>query len=307
MTCDKSDALEQLHIEAIVLHGRISSLWYANMDPLQPFLDHFSPTARHLFSGDICGLSPTHYAGNVAYLHFFRGGKLTILPEGAEPFTLVEPSVILFATPWNHHMHGDEVTLAKMLCVTIEYGSQHQSPILLSLPRIIIVPLREAPNLGHCIAMLEEEADAKRMGWKTATNHLFEYLMAQIVRFAIEKHDVKTGVLAGFGDEKLRRSLEAIHQRLAEPWTLEALAELAGMSRARFAERFKEVVGATPMEYLLECRLNLARTLLRRGQAVKAIAASTGFAGTSTFVRAFRRSMGMSPLEWFEYVSAKQN
>jgi AraC-like DNA-binding protein len=70
------------------------------------------------------------------------------------------------------------------------------------------------------------------------------------------------------------------------------------MSRARFAERFHEVVGITPGAYLGDCRLGLAQTLLLKGQPVKLIAGDVGYASASALSRVFTSRCGMSPTDW---------
>jgi AraC-like DNA-binding protein len=70
-------------------------------------------------------------------------------------------------------------------------------------------------------------------------------------------------------DERLSKALMAMHQHPERPWDLGRLADVAGMSRARFAAHFREVVGATPMAYLTAWRMAIVQTMLRRGEPLK--------------------------------------
>ena len=274
------------------------------MTAVQTFLSQLKPEARHLFSGNVCGLSKTHYTGQVGYLHFFRGGKLTVMPEGAEPFVLEKPSLIFYPTSWPHHMFGDELLQAKMLCSVVEFCGPAALAARHTLPRVIVMDLENAPNLQLTLEMLVREADAKRTGWQAATDRLFEYLIAQIIREIVENGTVDAKVLEGMGDKQLAKGLTAIHSQLEKPWSLEDLAAQCGMSRARFAARFLEVLGTTPMHYLSVCRLNNAAQLIKVGHSMKAAAAKSGFSSASIFARAFFRQYGQSPSEWLKQMSA---
>jgi AraC-like DNA-binding protein len=108
-----------------------------------------------------------------------------------------------------------------------------------------------------------------------------------------------TGLLAGLRDPQLVAALRAIHTKTAHPWTLTTLARDAAMSRSSFAERFARVVGKTPLNYLLEWRLAVARHRLAREQkSVAETALAVGYESASGFSTAFSREMGMSPKEF---------
>ncbi|MEM7746483.1 MAG: helix-turn-helix transcriptional regulator, partial [Pseudomonadota bacterium] len=73
------------------------------------------------------------------------------------------------------------------------------------------------------------------------------------------------------------------------------LAEIAGLSRSRFAELFVEAVGETPLAYLRRWRLVLARKDLERGDRVQAVSRRYGYASGEAFNRAFQRFFGCAP------------
>jgi AraC-like DNA-binding protein len=70
------------------------------------------------------------------------------------------------------------------------------------------------------------------------------------------------------------------------------------MSRARFAERFHDVVGMTPGAYLSDWRLGLAKSMLLKGASVQTIANDVGYGSASALSRVFSSRCGMSPTEW---------
>jgi transcriptional regulator GlxA family with amidase domain len=84
--------------------------------------------------------------------------------------------------------------------------------------------------------------------------------------------------------------------RLAEPMTIERLAERAAMSPRNFARAFVAEIGATPAKVVEGLRLEAARVAVETSHLnLDHIAASTGFGDSSRMRRAFVRSFGMSP------------
>lgn len=78
------------------------------------------------------------------------------------------------------------------------------------------------------------------------------------------------------------------------------MAALAGMSRARFAVRFKEVTGVTPADYLASWRVMTAQGLLKKGRLLKHVADDVGYGSASALTRAFVRKLGCSPTAWLK-------
>ena len=88
-------------------------------------------------------------------------------------------------------------------------------------------------------------------------------------------------------------AIGAMHEHLARRWTLWELAGHIGMSRSSFALRFKETVGASPVDYLTRWRMLLAGDrLANTADPVSAVALSLGYESDSTFSTAFKRVMG---------------
>ena len=79
---------------------------------------------------------------------------------------------------------------------------------------------------------------------------------------------------------------------------MKELADVAGMSRARFALNFRRIVGLTPFDYLTDWRIGIAQTMLRRGESLKLIAPSVGYANSTALTRVFAQRLGFSPTEW---------
>jgi AraC-like DNA-binding protein len=106
------------------------------------------------------------------------------------------------------------------------------------------------------------------------------------------------GALGGLADARLGPVLAALHEYPQRPWDLPAMAQLARMSRARFAVRFREVTGTTPADYLAAWRVMKAQRLLANGSPVQQVADAVGYGSASALSRAFVRRLGFSPRQW---------
>lgn len=99
-----------------------------------------------------------------------------------------------------------------------------------------------------------------------------------------------------------RRAVEAalwLEEHASEAIDLDAISAQAGLSPFHFLRLFARVLGVTPHQYLVRCRLRAAARLLTDPRiSVTAIAYDVGFADLSNFVRTFRRAAGVSPREF---------
>jgi transcriptional regulator GlxA family with amidase domain len=146
--------------------------------------------------------------------------------------------------------------------------------------------------------MLLIEAQTESTGQQAIMDRLCEALTIYVLRYCIDTGLAKGGTLAGLSDRRLSKVLQVIHQDPAGPLNLDSMAGIAGMSRARFAANFKEVVRETPADYLTSWRLSLCQKLLMQNIPIKQIAAETGYHSANALSRAFARKFGCTPSEW---------
>jgi AraC-like DNA-binding protein len=107
------------------------------------------------------------------------------------------------------------------------------------------------------------------------------------------------GWLFALADKQMSVAINSMHDDPAHRWTLQELAERAGMSRSIFALKFKQTVGASAMEYLTRWRMLLAGDrLANSSDPISVIAPSLGYESESAFSTAFKRVMGCSPRQY---------
>jgi AraC-like DNA-binding protein len=109
----------------------------------------------------------------------------------------------------------------------------------------------------------------------------------------------RTGWLAALRDPNIGRAVCLLHERPAQAWTLQGLAQEVGLSRSARAERFTHLVGHAPMQYLALWRMQIAARLLADGASkVSAVGPDVGHESEAGFSRAFKKVTGVAPGTW---------
>ncbi len=264
------------------------------MDPLAALFAHATPSARTFFTGNLCEVASFT---DGAHLHFLTGGALTLERPGESDIRLSEPTLLFSPRGDPHRFSVDDQRGADLACASVDFGGGAGSPIADGLPHLIVLPLASHAALAPVCNLLMSEAFAEAGGRQVALDRLFDYLLIIMVRHVIDRGLVNGGVLAGLADPRLSRALTAMHEAPGKPWSLDDLADAAGMSRTRFADHFRSVVGRTPMDYLTLWRMTVARRRLAAGKSVKSVAAEVGYESAAAFSRVFSRVLGQSPRE----------
>jgi AraC-like DNA-binding protein len=262
------------------------------MDPFAALFAHATPRARTFFAGTLC---KTVQYPDVGHLHFLNGGKLTLVETGKSDLQVDEPTILFFPRGQVHSFVVNPERGADLVCATVELGGAEGNPIGQGLPELVVLPLASHPALAPICNLVLEEAFSEQGGRQEALNRLLDYLLILIVRHVVDTGGVSTGVLAGLADPRLAKALTAIHETPKKSWTLDDLAGIAGMSRTRFAEHFRTLIGQTPMDYLTVWRMTVASQLLARGKPVKSVALQVGYQSAAAFSRVFSRVTGQAP------------
>ena len=268
-----------------------------NPQALEPLFRHFSLSADVLFSGILCRRA--EYGGNPSQgqLHLLRSGDLKLTDESGRSRSYDQPTLLFYPRGARHRMLGSTRARPDLLCATIEFGGS-ANPLMDALPDLVELPLERIPALHDTLKLLFAEADGQESGRGPAINRLFEYLSILLLRFVVAERLIDGHFLAGLSDSRLRKVLNAVHDRPQHSWTLASMAALANMSRARFADHFRQIVGQTPLDYLTGWRISVAQSLLRRGQSVQWVAPAVGYSSTVAFSRVFTERVGCSPAKW---------
>lgn len=179
------------------------------------------------------------------------------------------------------------------------FEGDHAALLFDALPAVLHVhdASAQAAVLRWSLEQLADELKTRPPGGTLMAEHLSQIMLLQVLRLWMAAEGTKTpGWLGALADPRLARAIAAMHAEPGRKWTLAELAGVAGMSRTSFAERFRNVVGRTPLDYLINWRMRLAADRLRRtDDRVNVIALSVGYESEAAFSTTFRRVMGISP------------
>lgn len=228
-----------------------------------------------------------HIFGSGAGISPLRGPELVSRDEGKRVGRIV---------------HGGGGARTRMVCGFLG-GNAQLHPLLANLPPVMTLDLATLPSgdwMQRTFAYATQTQSEDDPGAGTVMAKLSELMFVEALRrylAALPAHE--TGWLAGLRDSVVGRALALMHTRLADDWTADALAREVNLSRSAFAERFTSLIGAPPMRYLLNWRMQVAMQKLRETRLLIAqIAFEVGYESEAAFTRAFRREVGVPPATW---------
>lgn len=206
-------------------------------------------------------------------------GDLVLLPRGPGSSRLTSP-------------HGRAVVI---VC-RFWFDPHSLRGMISALPgRIHIRRAQGAEWLDGMVHFMMRETVDPQPGAALMISRIIDLLVIRTLRTWVHLGHT-SGWLGGLSDPRIARALKVMHERPTQPWSIEALAEVAGMSRSSFAERFTELVGRAPLRYRNEWRLGLARDMLSRREArIGEIGLRVGYESEAAFSRAYKALFGHSP------------
>lgn len=246
--------------------------------------------------------------GGVAEAVRLETGDCFLLPRG-RPFRLASDMAL---TPVDartifsparaggvtaHNGGGDFLLVSSRFAL----AGNHAGILLRMLPPIVhIRKVSDHSALRWPVERMMQELRERRPGGFLTVEHLAHMILIEALRLHMAE-GLRGGVgwLFALADRQVGAAIGAMHEDPAHGWTLQTLAERAGMSRSTFALKFKQMVGTPAMDYLTRWRMLLAGDrLANSSDPVSVIALSLGYESESAFSTAFKRIMGCSPRQY---------
>jgi AraC-like DNA-binding protein len=312
-----SDVLRTVRLTgAMFFSVQTKAPWVAEQPPREMVLPRILPGAEHLIAYHVVTEGRCYASivggGEVTEVH---AGEVVVFTQGdahvmssspgmrADPFTRDKMETVTAGQLPFFVNYGSEGPAASLVCGFLACDARPFNPLLGNLPRVIKAGDRNGSNtgwLGQFIRLATMESAQKRAGGESVLAKLSELMFIEVVRRYLEDLPPgQTGWLAGLQDPFVGKALSLLHRAPARNWTIEELAKEGGVSRSVLAERFTELVGVPPMQYLAQWRMQIASGLLASGGSnVATIAGKIGYSSEAAFSRAFKKVVGMPPAAW---------
>ena len=188
---------------------------------------------------------------------------------------------------------------AVFLCGAYRFAGDIGAGLVNALPPVLPIPSGVDNPIHGVVALLSRELAHVEPGRQTVLDRLLDVLVVLGLRSGLARSANAPAWFRGASDPRLSRALQAIHGEVGKSWTVDRLAKLSNVSRATFARVFQEVLGDTPMKYLTDWRMTVARDLLRTQDiSLAEVAERVGYSSLYAFATAFRRLHGQPPGRW---------
>lgn len=191
---------------------------------------------------------------------------------------------------------GDGSRDTLVVCATISASYGGALGLFDQLRGPVVEDLSQSEALRSLFTVMLSEIATPGVGTQALTEALMKQCLILLLRHHLTRLSVRSPFFAVLEDHRLARAVTGVLEQPSASHTVESLASLAGMSRSAFAERFAQVFGQTPIEFVQRVRLRLGAHLVQATDLpIKVIAASVGYASRSYFTRAFRTVYGTDP------------
>ncbi|WP_419811848.1 AraC family transcriptional regulator [Bacterioplanoides sp.] len=243
-------------------------------------------------------------------------GDIVILPHGSQHqiFDQHNSARLPGADTVKRIIHGDnpftgEQEHFNIVCGYFEYDRDIQNQFINSLPEVIHITQQQRLQfrfLHSALEMITVESASQLPGNELLQDKITELLFIQVMRTFIQLNPQQNSFIAALNDRHISIALGLMHSQPEAPWSLNELANQAGMSRSRFAQHFHDLVGTTAMRYLLSCRMQRAKQyILETNIPVNNLAELVGYASDSAFKKAFKQFFGHTPAYFRKQATAE--
>jgi AraC-like DNA-binding protein len=274
------------------------------LDRLSALLQGLAPQVRLLpltASSATGGPRPTQYfaaqSAPMLTLHLINSGEV-LLQAGIHTLSAQAPAMLVCHGALAHSVQCQGANTTDAVLTAQAWLTGPVAPLLLEeFVAPMHVSLRDAdPALAHIISLVRGELLDPRCGHPALLNSAGDIVFITLLRHLIAHPGAHQGLFLGLADPRIAKTLVAMHSSPHQPWTLETLADHAGMSRTAFAVRFKDMLHCPPGKYLARLRLQIAQRTVQSGQGLKAAARAAGFGNVSALSRALSRTIPRTQL-----------
>lgn len=204
------------------------------------------------------------------------------------------------STPATSPPASDTAQAPQVISAAYQLWHEPLHPFLRHLPAWFVLKADSLPTLSTprlTIGLIDRELNEAPLGASMALNGLLDALFAMALREVSRQQSGHAPNLThAVSDRAVREVLTLMHGHLQHSWTLEELAQRAGVSRSGLAERFRTIMGETPLSHLRTLRMQKAMQLLTENKlSIEQIAQAVGYQDAFGFSKVFKRCTSLTP------------
>jgi len=309
-----SDVLRVVRLDgALFFHGEFSAPWCFGSSESAAITACLSPHAGHLIIYHFLTEGRAYAKLENGKREELTAGDIVVFPHGDAHFLGNGPPVKpvdSFKTFGPNLTEGVKVAryggggeLTRFVCGFLACEPRLSEVFLAGLPSILKVHVVNEPSgqwLENSIRYSVGDESSSNAGTGLVLAKLSEVLFVETLRRYINTLPPdQIGWLGGARDPFIGQALALVHKTPAYPWTIPELARRVGLSRTRFAERFRHFLGEPPMAYLARWRVKLGAEILHSTEdSVAQVAATVGYGSEAAFNRAFKREFDCPPAQF---------
>lgn len=176
-------------------------------------------------------------------------------------------------------------------------------PFFAEMPDWLVLRAKDGPyprGMAHSMEILQQELAMREQGSEALVYGLLDVIFVLLMREMVKRQGERTSCWShGIQNSLVLKAVQAMHDDCAHAWTLDKLAQHAGLSRTSLAERFRESMGNTPLNYLRTVRMQKAMAaLVESERSLEQIAQEVGYTDAFSFSKVFKRTVGMAPRDF---------
>jgi AraC-like DNA-binding protein len=236
--------------------------------------------------------------------------KSCIIVNATRKLEMLLPAPECEALPggWDKLTVGDGEDGVVLACGILKATHSHGSGLFDHLRQPLVVSVAGDTSFREPFRRLLDELAAPLPGTRALAEILMKECLISLLRRYCTSQEQRIPWFAAIEDPRLGKAVEVMLEQPQMPCTLHYLAEIAGMSRTTFSERFKEAFGCTANDFLKDIRVRRgAHLLISTDLPVKTVASRVGYASRSYFTRAFKSVMDMDPATYRTAAHAMEN
>jgi AraC-like DNA-binding protein len=200
---------------------------------------------------------------------------------------------------------AEDPNAAVFLCGAYRLAGDVGRSLIRALPPMLAIRPPAHGQVHDVVSLISRELTLPAPGQQTVLDRLLDVLLVLVMRAAYENSSNAPRWYRAAEEPRLGRALQAMHESPQHNWTVPELAHLSAMSRPSFARNFERALGQTPMQYLTDWRMTLAREYLIGNElTMEQIARRTGYSSPNAFAATFRRHVGLPPGRWRQEATA---